>query len=199
MDNVLLSIACLLALLIALLAIPLSISFSFTRHRSVQASAHFHWLFGLVNFQAHFPDETSSIKREKTTQKENTKPHKEMNNARDIIALFKQSTFRQHIIKFIKNLLRASHAQDLYLLLRIGLGDPADTGILWAVIGPLSGMMKNLQSAKIEIEPEFIDSVLEIESRGHFHLVPLQFIALTIGFIFSPTTIRAWYVMHRGN
>ena len=198
MDNILLTVVCLLALLIALLAIPLSMSFSFTRHRSIQASAQFHWLFGLVKFQAHFPDETPSIKQEKTTPKKKPKPHRDMNNKRDIIILLKQSTFRQHIIKFIKNLMRASHARDLYLLLRIGLGDPADTGILWAVIGPLCGMMKNLKSAKIEIEPEFIDSVLEIESRGHLHLVPLQFIALTIGFMFSPTTLRAWYVMRRG-
>jgi len=198
-DNVLLTIACLLALLIALLAIPLSMRFSFTCHRSVQTYVHFHWLFGLIKFQAHFPNEASSIKREKAVPKEKSKPHKEMNNAGDFLVLFKQSIFRQHIVKFIKNMLRASHAQDFYLLLRIGLGDPADTGILWAVIGPLSGIMKNLHNVKIEIEPEFINSVLEVESRGYFHLVPLQFIALTIGFIFSPTTIRAWHVMHRGN
>lgn len=109
-----------------------------------------------------------------------------------IITLFKQSIFRRHIINFIKQLLRASHAKGLYLRLRIGLGVPADTGILWAAMGPLSGLLKNLHGATIELEPEFIDPVLDIEGQGQFHLIPLQFIALAITFILSPTTIRAW-------
>ena len=91
-------------------------------------------------------------------------------------------------MKFIKRMLRASHAQNLYLRLRIGLGDPADTGLLWAVMGPLSGMLKNLQGASIEIDPEFIDEVLELESHGQFRLIPIQFIVLIIVFIFSPET-----------
>lgn len=115
------------------------------------------------------------------------------------ITLLTQSAFRRHVIHFIKRILVATHAQDLYLRCRIGLGDPADTGMLWAVMGPLSAMLKNLQTMTIELEPEFIDAAVEIESHGHFHFIPLQFIALTIAFILSPTTIRAWRTMQQAN
>ncbi len=192
MEVVLLTLAILLAVLIALLAIPLSLSFSITRLQALQGYVQFRWLFGLVNFKANLPVSTSSTEHEKKSRKEKSSRASSKKNTRDMMAMLKQSGFRKHMMKFIKNLLRATHAQDLYLKLRIGLGDPADTGMLWAVMGPFSGMMQNLQSMQIEIEPEFIDEVIEVDSHGQFHLIPLQFIALTVGFILSPTTIRAW-------
>lgn len=167
----------------------------------MQGYARFRWLFGLVKFQAQFPDKTKQVrhqKRQSTTKPKKPKP-KPKNNARGVIALFKQSAFRRHLMTFIKKILRATHAQDLYLKLRIGLGDPADTGMLWAVMGPLSGMMKNVQNTTIEIEPEFIDAVMEVESHGRFRLIPLQFIALVLAFILSPTSIRAWRATRQAN
>lgn len=192
MNSVLLTIVILLALLIALLAIPLSLSFSITRHQQLQGYARFHWLFGLVRFQTQFPDETKHVRYQKRKPTAKHKASKKKNNARSVIALFKQSAFRRHMMKFLKTIVRATHAQNLYLKLRIGLGDPADTGMLWAVMGPLSGMMKNLKGTTIEIEPEFIDAVMEVESHGNFRFIPLQFIAVVIVFILSPVTIRAW-------
>lgn len=192
MNSVLLTIVILIVLVLGLLAIPLSLSFSITRHQQLQGYARFRWLFGLVRFQTQFPFETKQVRHKKRQPTAKPKTFKKKNNTHSGIALFKQSAFRRHMMKFLKSILRASHAQNLYLKLRIGLGDPADTGILWAVMGPLSGMMKNLQGTTIEIEPEFIDAVMEVESHGNFRLIPLQFIAVVMIFIFSPVTIRAW-------
>lgn len=204
MESTLLTIAILLALLIALLAIPLSISFSISRKQELQAHARFRWLFGLVKFSARVPRETKPIKQENKPLTEKSRPkksrsYKSRNNTHGVITLFKQSKFRRHIINYIKDMLRACHAQNLYLRLCIGLGDPADTGVLWAVMGPLSAMMNNLKSIQLEIEPEFIDSVVDFESHGHFRFIPLQFIALTIIFVLSPTTIQAWRRMRQIN
>ncbi len=192
MAEAMLIVALLLAVLVALLAIPLSLSFSLTRLQALQGYVHFRWLFGLVNFRANLPTKKSATEAEQSSRKQKSHRASSNRNSRDLIAMLKQSAFRKHMMKFIKNLLRATHAQNLYLKLRIGLGDPADTGMLWAVMGPFSGMLRNLQSMRIDIEPEFIDEVIEVDSHGQFHLVPLQFIALMIGFILSPTTIRAW-------
>ena len=89
-------------------------------------------------------------------------------------------------------MLRATHGRDLFLRLRIGLGDPADTGRLWAVVGPVAGLAQNLRSAVVRIEPEFMDPVFEVESHGQFRLVPIQLIALTAAFVLSPTMLRVW-------
>ena len=114
------------------------------------------------------------------------------NPGKKILALLKKSTFRRHFISFIQRMLNATHAKKLYLKLRIGLGDPAGTGELWAVMGPVSGILRNIKSMEVELESDFIDPVLEIESHGQFRFIPLQFLVLTLVFIFSPTTIHAW-------
>lgn len=199
MSSVLLSILVLLALLLGLLAIPLSLSFSIIRNQQLQGYARFRWLFGLVNFQASIPNSTKPVKHKTISPSVKSKSPKSNNSAQNLLILFKQQQFRQHIIKLIKNILRATHAKDLYLRLRIGLGDPADTGMLWAVIGPLSGMMKNLHAMTINIEPEFIESVMEIESHGRFKFIPLQFITLMIVFLLSPMTIRAWRAIRQAH
>ena len=199
MNAVLLVIFSLLALVIALLTIPLSLSFSMTSIQTLQGQADFHWLFGLVNFKTRFPGEKISIEDRQKAPPARFRQEKQNRHSRAIFVFFKQPVFRQHVMKFIGNLIRIAHAQNLYLRLRIGLGDPADTGMLWAAMGPLSGMMKNLRGLTIDIEPEFIDAILEFEGRGHLTLIPIQFIALTIAFILSPKTIRFWRATSRVN
>lgn len=199
MDYLLPIIGILLLLLIALLAAPLSIRFYVHSNQILQGYARFRLLFGLVKFQLHFPSQDKPVIHNKQAPTTKPKPHKTKNGSRSGILFLKQSIFRRHVINFIKDLFRATHARDLYLRLRIGLGDPADTGMLWAIMGPVSAMLKNGQGMMIEIEPEFIDAVVEIESHGNFKLIPLQFIALTIAFILSPTTLRAWRTTRQDN
>ena len=76
---------------------------------------------------------------------------------------------------------------------RLGLGDPADTGRLWALVGPLNAAVQGLARADWRIEPEFVDPVFEVDARGGCRLVPLRFLALGVGFVLSPVTIRAWH------
>ena len=120
-------------------------------------------------------------------------------STRGIVSLLKQSVFRLHVFKFVRGMLCAIHAQNLFFRLRIGLSDPADTGRLWAVIGPISGIVQNLRSAEVHIEPEFMDPVFEVETHGQFRLVPIQFIALMIVFSLSPRTFRAWRTLRQEN
>lgn len=204
MSTFLIIIGLFLLLLIVFLAVPLYLSFSFSNEQQVRSFIHVKWMFGLVKFETDFPVGTESathknipqIKKEQPVNKKLAKTNTNT-NVREIVMLFKQSEFRRHIVRFIKKLLRASHARGIYLRLRIGLGDPADTGILWAAMGPLSGILNNLRSATIVLEPEFTDPVLDIEGQGRFNLIPLQFIALVIMFLLSPTTMRAWNAVRR--
>ena len=199
MNSLLLTITILLVLLLILLAVPVSMSFSISRNEKFQAFSHFQWLFGLVKFRIQIPTESEASKPGIRLETDKEKSHKPRNNTRGVLSIIRRTQFRQHIIKFFYKLLHSIHAHELYLRLRIGLGDPADTGMLWAAMGPLSGMMKNLNSIQVEIEPEFIDAVLEIDSHGQFQFIPLQLIALIVVFILSPTTIQAWRMTRRVN
>ena len=83
--------------------------------------------------------------------------------------------------------------------MRLGLGDPADTGRLWAVVGPLSAAAQGLRGAEVRIEPEFMDSVLEFRAQGRLLVAPLQVMALAVSFALSPPTIRAWRTLRGGH
>jgi hypothetical protein len=200
--SVALTLGALLALLIALLAVPLTVVFSIHRIKQTEGFVRFLWLFGLVRFQLRIPRAAKARPRPESTPRKKAKPPartKKKGTARGIVSLLQQSAFRRRVYKFIRDILTATHARDLFVRLRIGLGDPADTGRLWAIIGPIAGMAQNLRSATVRIEAEFVDPVFEVESHGQFRLVPIQFIALAAAFVLSPTMLRAWRRLRRGN
>lgn len=204
MVGIALTLGFLLALLIAFLAVPLTVKFSIRRREDVTGLIRFRWLFGLVRFQVNMPRAGTTAARSWSApaQKKRSVPRrkkKTVGGGRHVLSVIRQPACWRHILKFLRGFLRAAHARDLILRVRIGLGDPADTGSLWAVVGPIAGMAHNLRGAVVRIEPEFMDQVFEVESEGQLRLVPIQFIALTVAFLLSPTTWRAWRQMQRGN
>jgi len=196
---VLLIIAILLVLLLVLLTVPISVAFKLDHIKEINGHMMFHWLFGLVRFRIGIPSAVKAVTRHPKKPREKTKKRKQFDNVRIAIVLLKQPTIRRRVIQFIKDLLYAAHARDLYLRLRIGLGDPADTGRLWGFLGPVAGIATNLRFAEVRIEPEFMAPTLEVQSHGELRLIPLQFIALATVFILSPTTLQAWRTLRRSN
>lgn len=199
MAYVALTLGLLLILVIGLLAVPLSVAFSIHRIGKTTGAVRFRWLFGLVRFQLRFPPrDTKPTTKGAPPPKKKSKPTGKKGTAGGALSLIIQRRFRRRVFKFIRDMLRATHGRDLFLRLRIGLGDPADTGRLWAIVGPIAGMAQTLRSVVVSIEPEFTDPVFEVESHGQFRLVPIQFIALTAAFVLSPTMLGAWRQLRRG-
>lgn len=202
MASIALTLGLLLTLFVALLAVPLTVVFSIDRIEETRGLLRFRWLFGLVRFQLRIPQADKAGPQPASAPEKKVKSprrRKRKGRAGKLLSLIKQPAFRRRVYKFIRDMIRATHARDLFLRLRIGLGDPADTGYLWAVVGPIAGLAQEIRSAVVRIEPEFIDPVFEVESHGQFRLVPIQFIALTAGFVLSPTTLRAWRRSRQGN
>lgn len=112
--------------------------------------------------------------------------------------VLRQVKFRQRVYRLVKGLIRATALRQLRLRMRLGLGDPADTGCLWAFVGPLNAAAQNLQNAQVRIEPEFMDAVFEFHVCGQVIVVPLQLMSLAFGFALSPASIRAWRTL-KGN
>ena len=187
----------LLVLVLVLLIFPISVAFRIDRIKETKGHMDLHWLFGLVRFKIGIPGPIKAVSRHPQKPRKKTKKRKQDDNVRVAIALLKQPTFRRRAFQFIKNLLRAIHARDFSLRLRIGLNDPADTGHLWGFLGPVAGIAKNLSSAEIIIEPEFIAPALEVESQGKLRIIPLQFITLVTAFMVSPATLQALRMLHR--
>jgi len=192
-------IVILLVLLLVLLTVPISVAFRLDRIKEINGQVIFHWFFGLVKFRIGIPRAVKAVTRHPKKTRGKTKKYKPGDKVRVVIALLKQSAFRRHVIRLIKDLLCAAHARDLYLRLRIGLDDPADTGRLWGFLGPVAGIATNLRFAEVLIEPEFMAPALEVESHGELRLIPIQFIALATVFMLSPVTLQAWRRLRRSN
>jgi hypothetical protein len=192
---VLVVIAILFGLLVLLLAVPVDVAFRFEGIEAFKGQLAIRWLFGLLRFRIHLPGAAQprppQPKAKPEAAKVRVKP-KERGGRPRILAVLRQAAFRRRAYRLVKDLVRATHPQQLRLRMRLGLGDPADTGRLWAFVGPLNALAQNLRNAEVRIEPEFMDPVFEFEAHGRFRLIPLQFLALAIAFALSPPSIRAW-------
>jgi hypothetical protein len=88
-------------------------------------------------------------------------------------------------------MIKTIHIAGFYIRLRLGLDDPADTGRLWAFLGPLAVFVSNLSNATVQLQPDFQTEIVYLDSRGRIRIVPLQVIVTVFAFLFSPITVSA--------
>ncbi len=192
---VLVGIAVLFGLTLLSLAIPVDVAFRVQGIEPFEGNITVRWLFGLVRFPIRVP---AGPKPRPSEPNAKLKPVKarakraERDGGARVVAVLRQAAFRRRLYRLIKDLVRAAHLHHLRMRMELGLGDPADTGRLWAFVGPLNALAQNLHDAEVRIEPDFVDPVFAFEAHGRFMLVPLQFLVLTIAFALSPAVIRAW-------
>lgn len=179
-----------LLLLFALLAIPVTLTFHVSWQQVFQNDIRLKWAFGLV--RVRIPSY-----RSKAPSREGEEPKKKIGRferssrkGQNVFSAFRQKKFRRRVIRFVSDLCHAVYKENVSLRVRVGLGDPADTGQLWAILGPAAGILANVQEASIEIEPEFFETTLELDSSGSIRLIPLQMIYLTVALLLSPPVWR---------
>ncbi len=180
--------------LAALLAVPLGVAFRVEAVETFTGRLTIRWLFGLVRVRIPVPRVSGPPAEPPVEPKA---PGKRARRAPGggrarLVGMLRQQAFRRRIHRLARDLVRAAHVAPLRLRLRLGLGDPADTGRLWAVVGPLSAALDGLRGADVRIEPEFVEPVLELRADGRARVVPLQVLALAVSFALSPASIRAW-------
>jgi hypothetical protein len=153
------------------------------------------WLFGLVD---------TDIKRKKKTEKEREKRKERKPKSRGrqvnpklILKLLRTRGLIPRVWKLITDLLRLLKPRDFKADIKVGLDDPADTGVLFAIIGPPLLFIDPAITNRISIQPSFAESAV---FEGYMHAVvrflPIQIVLAVIGFIFSLPALRvAWTFM----
>ncbi len=197
--SVVLLVAGLLGLVLLLLAVPVDLDFRLEGIEPFTGQVKVRWLFGLVRIRIPVPRagrRTPRPEAEKKAARKRARP-RARGRHRHFLAALGQAAFRRRIYRLARDLARAVRPRRLRLLVRLGLGDPADTGRLWAVVGPLNAVAQ-LRNAELRIEPEFLEPVLEFRADGRVLVVPLRFLFLAVAFALSPPTIRAWRTL-KGN
>lgn len=180
-------LAAALMLLLGLLAIPVVLDFRIAWDKVLSDDVRLRWAFGLVRFRVRLKGA-----RQERPQKPARKPRprsRSWSRGRDLLRAARDEALRRRMRRLIGDLWRAVGKRDLRLRIRIGLGDPADTGRLWAAVGPIRGMLASLP-ADVDIEPDFVDSTLAVDASGGIRVVPLRLVFLGVALFASPPVWR---------
>jgi len=188
------TVLAILLVLLGLLAIPIDLVYRVNWRGSLQGEIQLCWLFRLL--RVRIPLKPSPSKQSTTQPRDKQKPRRKSRarSRTNPLAAWRQRSFRRRIIKFLRDLWQAIHKREVHLHLLIGLDDPADTGQLWAIMGPLSAILAQSRNVQIDIEPDFSESHLEANSRGDIRIIPLQLLALVLVLLLSPPF---WYGMQQ--
>jgi hypothetical protein len=180
-------------LLVLLLAVPVHLAFRFQGIEALSGQITIRWLFGLVRGRIQVPGTGKAAPQREPARKRPARAKADSRGRRsNALAVLRQTEFRRRLYRLFTDLVAAAHLRRFRLHLRLGLGDPADTGRLWSLVGPLSAVAGTLRDADVRIEPEFIDAVFEFQTEGRLLLIPLQFLVLAAAFALSPASVRAW-------
>jgi hypothetical protein len=171
---------------VALLAIPITLTFHIGWRQAFANDITLQWAFGLVRARIRTDKPTGVHSVNELAELKTARPRRSFRKQWHVFAAVRHKGFRQRVIRFVGDLWRAVHKRDVRLRVRVGLGDPADTGQLWAILGPISGLLANVPDASITVEPEFLDATIELDSSGSIRLIPLQLVYLMSALLLSP-------------
>lgn len=187
-----------IALLLALLALPVEVAFHVEGRNAFAGELEVRAMFGLLHVRTRIPADSSRAPRTKRTKHASKQRTSEAHAGwPDVIAALKQADFRGRLLRFVRDVFAAVDIRSLDVRLRLGLGDPADTGRLWGLVAPLVWLVPKPRNALVRIEPDFDEAVLALLAQGRVVLVPLRFIALAIGFALAPVSVRTWRALRR--
>lgn len=184
-----------LSLVVIVLALPVTLTYQLSWKKTLSADVRLNWAFGLV--RADVSPDSAKSRSEKSVADRKKKGRRSTPRGRkgNVMAAIRERSFRQRILRFVSDLWHAVHKKNVELLVRLGLGDPADTGRLWAALGPLSGTLARMRDARIVVEPDFLDATFEVDSSGTIRVIPLQFVILALGLLVSPPVWRGIMLM----
>lgn len=172
-------LGCVLLLVVVLLSVPVVVAWRVAWPTDTDNDIELIWLFGLVRMPLPYTPGGAP-----SSAPERARRHAASGSAR-VFRAFRYKPFRSRLIRYLRRMWRLIEKSHVRLRVRVGLDDPAATGQLWAVMGPLAALLGALDSVVVRIEPDFVREALEMDSSGRVRIVPLQLLALTLALGFS--------------
>lgn len=157
--------------LLLLLALPVELSLHLEKEETLDCRARLQWLFGLVSV------DLSAITGRTAKEALAEKPKK-----RKVLptSLFGSETSLRRIMRLIRGLLHTLEIRELKLRGRIGLGDPAYTGMLMGLLHPLL-----LPGRNVALIADYQEAVFEGCCTARIRLFPIKVIGALLFFLFS--------------
>ncbi len=189
------AIAGLAALFILVLCVPLGIMLRLDIYGRPRFRLKLTWLFGLVRKEVSKGKEKPG-KKEKPEEKKvmvegRPKTKRRRGGTKLIFNLLRTEGLPRQIKNLVTGIFRALKIGDFGADFRIGLGNPADTGLLFAAIGPAVLWLSSAFPHRLRMQPSFADeAVFEGYLHGALSLRPILLISPVLGFVFSLPAFR---------
>ena len=184
------TLASLAVLIILVLCVPLDMSFRMEADGRPKFRMRLLWFFGF--FSKELGKRKKKPEEKRGVAEGKLKVRKRVIQATTILRILRtKGLLRQLKDLIIKGIFSHLKTRDLAADFKIGLGDPANTGLLFAFIGPATALFGSSHRHQIRVEPDFRDdAVLEGYSHGTARLHPIKLVPPFLKFIFSLTTIK---------
>jgi len=191
-------------MVVLVFAAPVSLSFELRRRDGTRGHAQLRVLYGLVRKRFEWGgDERESAeassrrqeRRGRTPRKAPKKKQRKPRSSAHVLEALQTPGLWASFERLLRRLVRAVRFGRWSARMRFGLADPADTGLLWGLLGPLALVAQHVRGADLELGPVFDDECLHFDAEGSVAIVPLELLAVVVAFAVSPSTLRAGYTM----
>lgn len=178
-----------LLVVVAVLSVPVDISFDVTNLAGGTSRLRVGWLFGLVgrNLLPRAPAPPGKTGRRKRSAGRGRSWAK---GVRSALSMARTDGLVPAGIRLMRRTISSIHVRRLDAWLRIGLDDAADTGMLYAVIWPTMLPWASSRRLRLDVYPDFSGPVFEADLRGDVRLFPVVMVAGGLLFAFSPAGLR---------
>jgi hypothetical protein len=166
----------------ALLSVPVDLSFRVQNSPSWRVVGVIRWLFGVVKY----PLAPGGGRRKHEHKRRKTLRKRRLKFGR----LVREAAFRRRFPRFVQDVIASIQLLDFRARLRLGFEDPADTGLLWALVGPLMVFLRHT-NIDLDVRPEFSESRMEIDLQGLVRVTPARLAWVLAVFALSPGVRRA--------
>jgi hypothetical protein len=169
--------------------VPLDLIFRTNIDGKPGFSMRLRWLFGLVSHELR--------KGKKNNKKKRTIEHEQkqldwMWRIRVTFEVMRTKGLLRQFVSLTKRIRRHIKIKELVANLKVGLDNPADTGLLFAFFAPLNLILSYFSPHQIRIEPSFTgEAIISGHLYGAVRILPIQLAAPLMGFAFSLPTLRA--------
>ncbi len=182
------TLAGLAGLIILALCVPLDATLNIDISGRPKFRLRLIWLFGLIS---------KELGRKKKTPKEKKTPPKKKPEKkrgigfRSILRILRTKGLLREIKDLVRDILSQFKIRELVVNLKLGLDDPADTGLIFALIGSATPFLNLPSRYQIRVQPSFSDeAVFEGYLRGVLRLQPIKLVWPFMRFVFSLAALR---------
>ena len=162
---------------ILVLSIPIEMAFDTSRPG---AKARVGWAFGLL-----WKDVGGEKKKPKKPKKK-----KKRSGVKAFLDFLATIGSVSGLLKLARRMIGGIRVKQLDAHLRMGLDDPADTGMLYSVLWPILIPLNYIGSSNVRMDLSFEEAILDFTGQGHVRVVPAQMLWAVLLFGLSPAGLR---------